>query len=182
MKRYLTDIAFGLACLCLLAAMMTAMAAFWAAASPALADDGAHVISFGALAGEVAGWALNALAIIATPVLLWAAHRVMAWLGIKSRESQERVDEIVRGYLEPVVLRGIQLAKSRAGLLSGKASIEVRSALIAEAAQYAIDSVPGALKHFGLDDERLKSYVEARLDDWWSTGGSLDIAAPGAGA
>lgn len=87
----------------------------------------------------------------------WALARLGRKFGLEA-------DDQVRIYLGEALAGGIGWAKEQARKRSEDVShIEVRSKLVAEAANYVIERVPDALRRFGLDRERIEKLVEARL-------------------
>ncbi|MCH7870678.1 MAG: hypothetical protein IID33_03160 [Planctomycetes bacterium] len=87
----------------------------------------------------------------------WALAKLGRKFGLEA-------DDQVRIYLGEALAGGIGWAKEQARKRSEDiAHIEVRSKLVAEAANYVIERVPDALKRFGLDRERIEKLVEARL-------------------
>lgn len=96
------------------------------------------------------GGALSALA-------GWALVALSRLLGLKS-------DSEVRRYVEAAVNRGIDYATTRAAEYARlKSKIAVRSEVIELAVEYALKAVPDGLKQLGLDRERVKAMVDARL-------------------
>lgn len=154
MRKYLIDLGFILACLCLAAATITAASAFWAAA--ALADDGAGTaIDFSPLVNE----ALSALASAALALSVWGIHRAAVWLGLKQ-------DSEVRAYLERAAEAGIAMVRVKAGdALSGRLTVDAKIALAQEVGQYLVDRVPDAVTRFGLHGDALTDYVLGRLGE-----------------
>lgn len=101
-----------------------------------------------------------------------ALSAVVAWLvgGLVSMLRQKtgiQIDDSMRFYIDQAILNGLRFAREKA--LDGGGSIHnpaVKNQMVALAAAYALDKVPDALKHFGLDDEdRLKELVVARLPE-----------------
>ena len=80
-----------------------------------------------------------------------------------SRRSTE-ADNQVRVYINEALERGLGWAREKARQEGADfATIEVRSQAIADAANYAIERVPDAVKHFKLDETRVRQMIEARL-------------------
>lgn len=97
------------------------------------------------LAGAAAVW-------LAT----WISTRIAGWLKISR-------DDRVRAYLEKALLLGIDYGKSR--LERGTPlTLQVKSQIVATAATYAVEHVPAALKHFGVDKDGLTRMLAARLE------------------
>lgn len=98
---------------------------------------------------------LAALAALLLALGTFAIQRLLGWLKLSQ-------DEKVRAYLEDALQNGIAFARAR---VSSRAvgSIDVKSAVVAEAANYAIARVPDALKRFGIDQDGVRDLVQARL-------------------
>lgn len=86
----------------------------------------------------------------------WLATRIAGWLKISR-------DDRVRAYLEKALLLAIDYGKSRLEQ-GGPLTFQVKSQIVAAAANYAVEHVPGALKHFGVDQEGLRRMLAARLE------------------
>jgi len=88
---------------------------------------------------------------------LWAIR----WLGTKNKVL---ADTEVRNYLQTALLQGLGLGIERTReFVKERGTVAVRSALVAEAAQYVLAQVPGALRHFKIDEVGVKRMLEARL-------------------
>ena len=86
----------------------------------------------------------------------WISTRVAGWLKLSR-------DDIVRKYLEKALMLALDYGKSR--LDQGTPlTVSVKSKIVADAATYAVEHVPGALKHFGVDADGLKRMLAARLE------------------
>lgn len=87
----------------------------------------------------------------------WLIQRVAAWLKLAE-------DDKVRLYLEEALHNAIAFARNKA-IQQGQRidEIEVRSQVVANAANYAIARVPDALKRFGIDEDGVRDLVLARL-------------------
>ncbi len=70
----------------------------------------------------------------------------------------------MRVYLNEALASGVGWAKEKARQEGADfATVEVRSQAIADAANYAIERVPAAVRHFKLDETRVRQMIEARL-------------------
>lgn len=108
---------------------------------------------------QVTGGLISALA----PVLVWYAIR---WVRSKMSLSQLGEDDALRQVVNQGLQKAIGAGVSRvqAAVAGQPMTIEVKNDVVAHAAQYAIDNIPGALKRFGLDDpNKLAAAIEARL-------------------
>lgn len=96
------------------------------------------------------GGALSALA-------GWALLAVSKLLGLKS-------DSEVRRYVQDAVNRGIDYAVTRAAEYARqKSKITLRSEAIEIAVEYVLRAVPDGVKQLGLDRDRVRAMVDARL-------------------
>lgn len=89
----------------------------------------------------------------------WLAKKVADWLNV-------RRDEAFIGKLEEAMKNGLALAQSRAEqqIRDKGLTVEVKSQLVADAANYAAAHVPGALKALGVGPRELAEKLEARLE------------------
>jgi len=96
------------------------------------------------------GGALSALA-------AWALLALSKLLGLKSDSERRR-------YVQDAVNRGIDYAVTRAAEYARqKSKIPVRSEAIEIAVEYVLKAVPDGIKKLGLDRERVRAMVDARL-------------------
>lgn len=86
----------------------------------------------------------------------WLTTRITGWLKISR-------DDRVRAYLEKALLLAIDYGRSKLDRGS-PITMQVKSQIVADAANYAVEHVPGALKHFGVDQDALKRMLAARLE------------------
>ena len=89
----------------------------------------------------------------------WIAAKVAALLGIKR-------DDALAAKLEEAMKNGLALAQARLEerIGAGPINIETKSQLVATAATYARDHVPGTLKALGVTPAALQEKLEARLE------------------
>lgn len=116
--------------------------------------------------------ALGSLAI--TVLLVLASFAVRAFNAYLRHRTGLELDAETRRYLDAALNRAATYARlAVADIIRDRGpGIDVRSTLLAVAANYAIDAVPDALARFGIDDARLKQMIEARLIDLF---GDLDL-------
>lgn len=94
-------------------------------------------------------------------VLMALGGWAIRWAG---RRLKLAADAEIRVYLEQALERGVAYGAGKAAALAaGRARIEVRNAAVAEGAQYVVNAVPDALRHFGITPGRLERMLEARL-------------------
>lgn len=100
---------------------------------------------------------IDLLALVLMALGSWAIARLGRKFGLES-------DDRIRVYLGEALVSGIGWAKEQARKRSEDiAHVEVRNKLVAEAAGYVIERVPGAVNRFGLDRQRIEKLIEARL-------------------
>lgn len=89
----------------------------------------------------------------------WIAAKVAALLGIKREDA-------LAAKLEEAMKNGLALAQARLEerIGTGPINIETKSQLVATAATYARDHVPGTLKALGVTPAALQEKLEARLE------------------
>lgn len=89
----------------------------------------------------------------------WLAKKVADWLNI-------RRDDALIAKLEEALKNGLALAQARAQQKIDEKglTVEVKSQLVADAANYAATHVPGALKALGVGPRELAEKLEARLE------------------
>ncbi|NBN78667.1 inadl protein [Microvirga tunisiensis] len=93
--------------------------------------------------------------------LLWLLRRL---IGVIEQRAGMQLDEQMRRRLQDALYYAVEYARARvAGAASGPVTVDLRSAMAAEAARYAMQAVPQALSHFGIDRPRLIEMIEARL-------------------
>ena len=94
---------------------------------------------------------------VLTALASFAAMRISGWL--KARRDSE-LGQIV----EKALNMGISFAMSRlTDLEKAHRTVEVKNALVADAANYALVHVPDAVKALGLSGDHLQRMIEARL-------------------
>lgn len=123
------------------------------------------LLPFAAHAAEVAGTTVDftplvrdvllpivgaALSVLAT----WAIGRGLKLIGLEN-------DRRIRDFLTGLAERGIAYGKSKVGGVP--LSFEVKNDIVRYGAEYLTKQGPGALKHFGLDDEAIRRFLEAKL-------------------
>lgn len=94
-------------------------------------------------------------------VLLALGSVAIRWL---SKRLKLAADAEVRRYLEAALEHGVSYGAAKATeLAQDGGKVAVRNAAVARAAQYVLDHVPDALRHFDITPERLEQMIEARL-------------------
>jgi hypothetical protein len=92
-----------------------------------------------------------------TAVSSFAVAKLCQWLKAKRDGELGQI-------LDQALHMGIAFAMSRVNELGGaRASIEVKSDVLADAANYVLAQVPEAVKALGLDGDNLARMIEARL-------------------
>jgi len=136
------------------------------AATPAAESGG--VIDFTPILNELA----LAVATVASAALLYLAKLGRDWFKARTGVELQISDEQMRAVLDKAIQYGIALAVGRLG---NRAQLAVSNAQVAQIANYVIAAVPGALKNFGITEERLQDMIRARLIAW--TDGKAGVAS-----
>lgn len=124
-------------------------------------------------------WAMAILDFVAPTLIgvvgllgVWILKRLAAWLGLKIDDSQ-------RAAVEQALLHAVNFALEKVGdRAKGGIPIDLKHDAIVTAAAYAQRSIPGALKHFNIDDRRLAEMVESRLEGVLVEDGSRTVSEP----
>lgn len=112
-----------------------------------------HDIDFGALLPLVNELLLATLTALGS----LAVAKICGWLKAK-RDGELGV------ILDKALAMGIAFAAARLAALGGKKmTVETKSELVADAANYVLVQVPDAVKALGLSGEHLTRMIEARL-------------------
>lgn len=97
----------------------------------------------------------------------WAVKWGVAWLDAHTSLLNAQEESIVRGALLDGVRRGIIYAQQKAAANRPGETVQVNDALVADAAQYVIDTLPEKLSYFGItpsvDDPTLQKLVVVHL-------------------
>lgn len=112
-----------------------------------------HEVNFGQLMPMFSETLLAVLTALAS----YATAKLCQWLKAKR-------DGELGAILDKAFAMGIAFAMSRlTDLTQGRMSLEVKSQLAADAANYVLAHVPDAVKALGLNGEHLTRMIEARL-------------------
>lgn len=98
------------------------------------------------------------LLVVASGLALWLKR----WISAKTGVEIQLADAEIRKYLSEAIENGVRRAKRQ--VEGAELTITTKNAITASAARYAIERVPEAAKHFGLDVDRLKDIAEAKLE------------------
>lgn len=93
--------------------------------------------------------------------LVWLARR-----GLQLLEDRTNIqlDEQMKKRVDDAIFYAVDFARARVPEASSwPVQVDVRNALVATAANYALAAVPAALDYFGVTRERLSDMIEARL-------------------
>lgn len=91
---------------------------------------------------------------------------LLGWMAIKIKtRTGLDIEAQHRAALHSAAVTGIDLALSRAGDLARRTDIDVRSAILAEAAGWVARSVPDALTYLNVTPEKVRDLVESKLTD-----------------
>tara|TARA_Y100000031_G_C8231879_1_gene391299 strand:- start:909 stop:1295 length:387 start_codon:yes stop_codon:yes gene_type:complete len=103
---------------------------------------------------------LQSLAGLLIAVLVALATFGINWVRQKVGLDKLTQDDVIRRYLEDAIVAGVNYAISH---IPQKVTVSGKAAFIAEASKYVLNSVPDALEHFGITEDKLSKMVEARL-------------------
>lgn len=105
---------------------------------------------------------------IVAPIALTALSGLLTWVLARIGKSTGlQIDAGHRAALDQALRKAATYAVGRLDdRAKGGIPIAVKSEAIEIATDYALRSVPDALKHFGVGTDRLRSMVEARLSEW----------------
>lgn len=97
------------------------------------------------------------LAAVVTPFVTWAVWKVGQLTHITIQQAQAQV-------IENALVNGINFALSRAQAFADQhGTLPTKSDVIAEATNYVVPKVPGALKTLGITPAGVAQRIEARL-------------------
>lgn len=123
-------------------------------AGAALAADGSTILDF----TPILSMAIEVLTPVIAALVSWLVYRLLALIGLRvDAERREVVDQV----LARAVAYGLEQTRYMKGQMN--LSVDVKREAIAFGAQYAMDSAPQALAHFGITPKRLAEMIEARL-------------------
>lgn len=112
-------------------------------------------------------------------LLMWTARKLNGFIAAKTGLTGLHIDDLVRTYGNMALDNGVNFAVSKIKAEDwGK--FEVKNQVAAQAANYAIQFAPGALKHFGIDlNDRaaIEQKAMAALTKLWPDLGDPDPAA-----
>lgn len=108
------------------------------------------------LAGEFAQGLVDVVAAVLVGVVAWAGKKLFGLqIEAKQRES-----------LHGAIERGIGAAfETMLKKAEGKGSFEVDNEIIALVANYVVKMSPGAVKHFGLEPDKLADLITAKIGE-----------------
>ncbi|WP_186415426.1 inadl protein [Pannonibacter sp. P2PFMT1] len=101
--------------------------------------------------------------------VLLALGGALVWLGRRGLQLLEdrtniQLDEQMKTRVDDAIFYAVDFARARVPEASSwPVQVDVRNALVATAANYALAAVPAALDYFGVTRERLEDMIEARL-------------------
>jgi hypothetical protein len=98
-------------------------------------------------------------------LLALLASALIAWVGtILKKYTGIALDQSSRDALHKALETGINLGLSKVEPMAGKLSVDTKNETIATALTYAETSVPGAIEHFGLTPDALRTMLAAKLN------------------
>lgn len=143
------------------------LATFGAAAAllvliPTLASAAAEMsgatMNFGGLWDSLAPLVSAAAEGAVVAIIGWIGLRVRVWTGLA-------IEARHREALHSAAVTGVDLALSRIGDRVDRIDVDLRSAVLADAAAWVARSVPDALAHLGVTPDKVRDLVESKLRD-----------------
>lgn len=105
---------------------------------------------------------IEVLVSLAVLLAMWGVRRLAGSIGLDMDAKQRKV-------IEEMIEIGAGYATKKLAGPDGQLSFKVENEFVAEIADYMVDSVPGALKHFKIDPRtpegraKLERMIEARI-------------------
>lgn len=101
---------------------------------------------------------------LVAPLLLALGALLIQWLRKRAQVAGLEVDDKVRAYLTDALAFGVELALREARrAANGRLTIQVENDAARKAAQYVLDRVPDAVRHFKLSPDALEQMARARF-------------------
>lgn len=122
---------------------------------------------------------LTALWQIVIPLAVAVLTALASWLSIQvTSYFKLKSDNVVRGYLDEILKRGIGFAQSEMEQAAARyTKVDVKNAVVASAAAYAIRQAPDAITRFGLTPAQVEAMVSARLAKLPATDAVITVVA-----
>nr|WP_321336603.1 hypothetical protein [Breoghania sp.] len=131
-----------------------------AVGGPAFAGETAKVsdtmVTFTSLSGSIVEYVGAVLGVAVTALIGWLANLLKNKLGLDIEAKH-------RDALHSALMTAVNYGLSKAGDKLSSASVDVKSAAIAEMLDYVMGAVPDAIAYFGLTPEWLETMLEAKL-------------------
>lgn len=137
----------------LLAIAAIVVAFFWFT-SPSFAAD--TEVSFAPLVNTLLEYLVPALGVLIAALIGWAAAL------IKKRTGLE-IEARHREALHSAAMTGVRIALEKFAVSPSNLTADLRSKVLADGVEWIQESVPDALKHFGLTPDRLSVIVASKL-------------------
>lgn len=116
------------------------------------------IVDVGPATAAVIAWLAPILLVLLVGGGGWIAARLAGLLGLK-------INALQRAVIDHGLDRAIGYAIAKLGdRAQGGIPVKVKSEAIAVAAEYAVNAIPGALKHFGKSRDDLAQMLESRLE------------------
>lgn len=149
MRRFVFSLAV-LAAVTLCTLVAAPLAAFAQDAPSTSIDVGTFIL-------EVAPYATEAASLIVIAAIGWVTVFLKRKLGID-------IEARHREALHSAIMTGLGVAASRHGGSMRSIKVDVDSAFLAETANYVLQSVPDAVRYFGVTPERIAEIAAAKLN------------------
>lgn len=134
-----------------------ALLALVSVCTPALAAEVATP-SWGGIAALATPWIEAAASGVVTALIGWIAVVVQRYLGLRIEASH-------REALHSAAMTGVRQALNRLQAAANAAPIEGRTAIVASAVGWMQQSVPDAIRYFGLDPRKLETLAASKLTE-----------------
>ena len=129
-------------------------------AAPEVHATGVGNLDFRPLLQEFLFTAFSVLSLVA----IWALRRVGEFLKTKTGVNVLSSEKLLREYLDAAMMNALKYASTQVDKAEW-AKVEVKNEMVAIAATYVMNSVPDALKYFGLTRESVMEKLLARFPD-----------------
>ena len=129
------------------------------------AAAGGHVIEL----QQAIQYGITLVFAIISAVAVWFVGSILA--RVRKRFGLQ-VDAEVRAYLDTAIVNAVRFAEGKAREWAHDIDDpEIKSEIVADAANYVTKNVPDALKHFGVTPDNLSDLIHARLQTTNNQGG-----------
>lgn len=118
--------------------------------------DGSTVVSFKPLWDGLVPYIVAAIGAVIAGLGTWAVALLQRMTGIKASDA-------ARERIQSAAMTGVNLGLAKVGDKLGDFTVDVKSEVLAEAAQWVQRSVPDSLKRLGITEDDVRQLVESKL-------------------